>query len=511
MGRVYAAEHTALNRVVAVKVLIAPTGDALALDRFHREARAAAALDHPNIVRLYDIGRDGDTHYLVLEFVAGTDLQQLLEKSGPLAYPQAVESVAQAAAGLGHAHGKGFIHRDIKPANLMRTPDGVVKVLDMGLARSVADPADHLTGRTDSAAVVGTVDYLSPEQTVGAPLDAGTDIYSLGGTLVALLTGGPPYSGTTAQKLLSHQLAPPPNLSRELGDRVPPGLSAVVSRMLAKRPADRFQSAAEVIDALAPWRGAVAVAPTAISRAALPPGPSSAGAATVRLPAAVPIVPSTSTPRRVRGWWVAAIAAVLIVGVTVAAVTGLFADRPPSGGPFVPPPDPANPPAYAVDFGRVRPFALAVELGGKDHFPEQMAASASGWMIQTFREETAAVFAVAPDPDGAFAAVAATGYPVPQWIFHPHLVEPPPLVAGTAYLAAIEYRCDGPTLFGVQAMTDDAFLGHTALPPAAEWRTAAVAFTAPPGTVKVLVKPETADGKTARFRRLRIAPAPRSD
>lgn len=164
----------------------------------------------------------------------------------------AVEYIAQAAAGLQHAHERGFIHRDIKPGNLMRDKQGVVKILDMGLARS-HNTADNLTERLDKGAVVGTADFIAPEQALNQPnIDGRADIYSLGATLFALIIGKPPFEGNTTQKLLQHQLRSAPRLS-SLDNRIPKELCDVVARMLAKRPEDRYQTAAEVIAALAPW------------------------------------------------------------------------------------------------------------------------------------------------------------------------------------------------------------------------------------------------------------------
>jgi serine/threonine protein kinase len=258
MGAVYLAEHTSLGRKVAVKVLTADKAkDKLTLERFNREARAAAALDHPNIVRLHDISQGAGVHFLVMEYVEGNDLQTLMSQTGPLHFAQAAQYVAQAAAGLQHAHDKGFIHRDIKPANLMLTKDGGIKILDMGLARSFTDAKDNLTALLADGDIAGTVDFLSPEQAMNHPLDERSDLYSLGATFYALVTGHPPFNGTTAQKLMQHQLKDPPSVTKKLNGRVPPALSDVVSKMMAKRPNERYQTAAEVVDALGPWLPAV--------------------------------------------------------------------------------------------------------------------------------------------------------------------------------------------------------------------------------------------------------------
>ncbi len=256
MGSVYLAEHRTLLRRVALKVLTPPRDAAderLAVERFLREARSAAALDHPNIVRLFDVGQQGGVNYLAMEYVEGTTLDVLMTRGGPMAPSRAVGYVAQAAAGLQHAHEKGFVHRDVKPSNLILAKDGTVKILDMGLARSFS-PNDSLTESFDrGGAVIGTADYIAPEQALSASvIDARSDIYSLGATFFALVTGRPPFQGTTTQKLLQHQTAEPPPLA-ELDLTFPEGLSAVIARMLRKRPEDRYHSAAEVIAALQPW------------------------------------------------------------------------------------------------------------------------------------------------------------------------------------------------------------------------------------------------------------------
>ena len=189
MGTVYLAEHATLRRRVAIKVLAkADAAGPAGVERFLREARSAAALDHPNIVRLYDVGRQGPMHYLVMEHVDGQTLEQVLTR-GPIPCGRAAEYIAQAAAGLQHAYEKGFVHRDIKPANLMLARDGTVKILDMGLARSF-DTEDNLTERLEQGVILGTADYISPEQAINSPdVDVRADIYSLGATFFALVTG----------------------------------------------------------------------------------------------------------------------------------------------------------------------------------------------------------------------------------------------------------------------------------------------------------------------------------
>jgi len=250
MGQVFLAEHAALRRRVALKVL--PPRRALEpenVDRFYREARAAAALDHPNIVHAYDVACDRGTHFLVLEYIEGDTLDRRLAAQGRLAVGEAAGYAVQAAAGLQHAHEKGVAHRDIKPSNLLVDRDGLVKVLDLGLAEFFVDTSTKLDR---VAEVTLTTDYAAPEQLLGADPDKRADIYTLGATLYHLLAGRVPFEGTTAAKMLAHHLADPTPL-HVLRPEVPEALSDIVARMMAKSADDRYQSAAEVVQALLPF------------------------------------------------------------------------------------------------------------------------------------------------------------------------------------------------------------------------------------------------------------------
>jgi serine/threonine-protein kinase len=252
MGSVYLAEHATLKRRVAIKVLPGERAqDPVAVERFNREARAAASLNHPNIVRAFDVHSEGGVHFLVLEYVEGMSLQRRIKKQGPLPVGLAANFIAQAASGLQHAHERNIIHRDIKPANLIVDQRGVVKILDMGLARFFGDHDDNLTENFDSDAIVGTADYLAPEQTIsGKPVDHRADLYSLGGTFHALLLGRPPFGeGNTTQKLLAHQLAEPPRVDGLRRD-VPKPVADLIARLLAKRVDDRPITAAHIVVAL---------------------------------------------------------------------------------------------------------------------------------------------------------------------------------------------------------------------------------------------------------------------
>lgn len=254
-GAVYLAAHIPMHRLVAIKVLpTAQLNDKATLERFMREARAVAALDHPNLVRAHDAGQEGTKHFLVMEYVDGSSLQDVVTKTGPLPAGRALSYLRQAALGLQHAHEHGLIHRDIKPANLLLDRRGQVKVLDLGLACFSGDARDNLTRDLEAGAVLGTVDYISPEQAMDThTADARSDIYSLGFTGYFLLTGKQPFgTGTAAQKLVSHQMREPPPL-RELRPEIKKEVAAVLAKMYAKRPEDRFQTAREVAEALKPF------------------------------------------------------------------------------------------------------------------------------------------------------------------------------------------------------------------------------------------------------------------
>jgi serine/threonine-protein kinase len=255
MGQVYLAEHTAMQRLVALKVLpVFASDDVVARERFFREARAAATLDHPNIVRVFDLCQEGRLLYLVMEYVEGISLQALVGRVGPVDVAAACQYARQVAFGLQHAHEMGFVHRDIKPANLLLDRDGVVKILDFGLVRSEADKATGLTKQLDNKSILGTADYVAPEQAVDSSgVDIRADIYSLGATLYFLLAGQPLFpEGRTAQKLVWQQIKDPAPI-RRLRPDVSPELAGIVHTMLQKKRDDRFQTPTEVFDALAPW------------------------------------------------------------------------------------------------------------------------------------------------------------------------------------------------------------------------------------------------------------------
>jgi serine/threonine protein kinase len=258
MGAVYQAEHRLMRRKVALKLITAATlQNPDALQRFHREALAVARLEHPNIVTAHDADQVGDLHFLVMQYVDGDDLATTVRKYGPLSTETAMRCLMQAARGLEYAHQEGVVHRDIKPSNLMVARNGVVKILDMGLARleqSLVETSSMDRNLTQAGNIMGTIDYMAPEQALDAKdADQRADIYSLGCTFYYLLTGRKMYSGdTTMKRILAHRINPNPKL-RAAREDVPVWLESVFQKMIAKDVADRYQSMTEVLSALEPY------------------------------------------------------------------------------------------------------------------------------------------------------------------------------------------------------------------------------------------------------------------
>jgi serine/threonine protein kinase len=366
MGEVFKVRHRGLQRVAALKVIGKQhAGSAGALERFRREAEAAAQLSHPNIVAVHDAGEQDDLLYLAMELIHGIDLGRLVLESGPLPVPLACDFIRQASLGLHHAHEKGFVHRDIKPANLLVAPrnglprsgridiDGLagatVKILDMGLVRFQMEQHDESEiALTQKGLVLGTLDYLSPEQAMNSHrVDRRADLYSLGCTLYTLLTGQPPFAGGEAlNKLLRHQNDPPPPLSRLRPD-VPESLQVIVSRLLAKRPEDRFQTADELARTLVDLRDQepAALAIPVVLPLDLPSDVDMATQATLpdilaMTPPPLPRPRPRRPKRRRRWWWLAGAVVVLglVAGLSVRFL--VWPASPPQTRPSPPEPRP---------------------------------------------------------------------------------------------------------------------------------------------------------------------------
>lgn len=343
MGIVYRAIHQRLGKTVAVKLIAARPGPAAAA-RFEREMRAIGQLEHPAIVQATDAGSIDGCLFLAMELIDGVDLRRLLKSCGPLRIADACEIVRQAAIGLQAAHDAGVVHRDMKPSNLMLNREGQVKILDFGLAATEAAEGG-ITEATSVGQVLGTLDYLAPEQVDGCRVDGRADVYALGGTLFALLAGRPPLVREAGVPLLRHlrrlALEEPPRLS-ELRPDVPAELDSLVAQMLAREPASRVRSAGEVAERLAALAGdhdLPSLAARAVHAAASEPGAASdelfsslagivAPVATrdtkPRAATAAPAEPATAPRLRRRHWVLALLALALSVGGAWWAVTILL-------------------------------------------------------------------------------------------------------------------------------------------------------------------------------------------
>ncbi len=348
MSTVYRGTDLSLDRVVAVKVALDPLVEQspIYLARFTREAQSTAALSHPGVVTVYDAGADGPTRFIVMELVPGRSLADILRDEGPLEPARAARIAAQVADALSAAHAAGIVHRDIKPGNVMVTPDGQVKVLDFGIARALDSQS-----LTQTATVLGTSAYMAPEQALGQPADARSDIYSLGCVLYEMLTGEPPFTADVSAAVLHQHVRVAPKPARERNPAIPPALDELVMQMLAKSPDDRPQTAADVRDrldqalaqpeneagapttvALAPLPAPVPEAPTAPLQATDPTraiAPVQATPPTSRQrptspPRRTRNVPTPLSQRSTTGFWITVFlaAAVLLGGAVAVALRG---------------------------------------------------------------------------------------------------------------------------------------------------------------------------------------------
>ncbi len=256
MGSVFLAEHVTMSRRVVLKVISREVStDQASLDAFLVEARAVARLDHPNIVHAYSIDNEGDRYFLVMEYVEGVDLQRLVESDGPLDCDRAVECIRQAADGLDHAHQQNVVHGNLKPSHLLLNGQGVLKILDLGLARLAADESKAAAeGRRSSASFAA----IAPAQAARSPdLARGADIYALGCTLYFLLSGQPPHAQVPPPEDAAEQAASEPLDISRVRSGVPPALAAICRKMLANKPEDRYPTAAAVSLALAQWQASL--------------------------------------------------------------------------------------------------------------------------------------------------------------------------------------------------------------------------------------------------------------
>jgi eukaryotic-like serine/threonine-protein kinase len=305
MAKVFLGTDTRLNRQVAVKVLSPVFAqDEAFVARFRREAQAAARLNHPDIVSVFDSGSINDVHYIVMEYVQGKTLAEVIATDGKLLPERAAQIAEEVAAALSAAHTQGIVHRDIKPANIMITTSGQVKVMDFGIAHIEADGATQ----AQTKAVVGTAAYLSPEQAQGAPMDARSDIYSLGIVLFQMLTGRVPFTGDNATAVAVQHVQQQPPAPSAINPSVPPAYDYVVGRALEKNPASRYQSANEMLRDLERVRLGEAVVPSAGATQVLPP---SAGVAP---PEESPIPDSSGTR-----WGIGILIGLIVVAFLVGA------------------------------------------------------------------------------------------------------------------------------------------------------------------------------------------------
>lgn len=255
MGVVYRCEHLALRTEVALKILPPEmTSNVAAFQRFLREAQALAALDHPNIVQAHDIDESRGLYFIVMSCVEGRTLEEVVRQEGPRPVSQAADYASQVCRGLQHAHEAGWVHRDLKPSNLILDATGTIKIADFGLARLATTTDGNITRQHDAPSLLGSPDYVSPEQAINRPdIDIRADLYSLGATLYFLLAGRAPFEGVPlVQKLMAHQIREPEEITH-FRTEIPPQLVQILKKLMAKQPGDRFATPRDVEQALAPF------------------------------------------------------------------------------------------------------------------------------------------------------------------------------------------------------------------------------------------------------------------
>jgi len=252
MGIVYRAFDQEIGETVALKVLRPELGrfDSTLLDRFKQELRLARRITHRNVVRTYDLGETNGIYYITMEYVKGTSLASLIREAGKLDVPAALTIGKQLCRALEAAHEEGIVHRDIKPQNLLVEPSGFLKVMDFGIARLAERPKGDLGGLTAVGVVVGTPQYMAPEQILGDPVDGRTDIYACGAVLFECLVGRPVFEAPGIMALVSRQLDEVPPNPSDLNPEVPQDLSRIILRALARRPEDRWSTATELLRGL---------------------------------------------------------------------------------------------------------------------------------------------------------------------------------------------------------------------------------------------------------------------
>ncbi len=326
MGTVYEAHDERLERKVAVKLLKGEHAtNPTFVERFRREARAVAALSHPNLANVFDYGEDDGRHFIVMELVDGVDLARVIREEGPLSIERSIEIGTQACSALDHAHSAGVIHRDVKPANIIIGPDDRVKVTDFGIARAVGDATLTATGM-----VLGTAHYISPEHASGEAVTPASDIYSLGIVLYEMTTGALPFTGDSpiavAMRHVSDDVPPPSRLNPEVTKE----FDAIVLRATAKSPADRYATAGAMKVAIeglgSPSTDPIVAGTTAV----LPALAASGGAAGAPGTEAWPVYGDRWDPVRVGKWVLITLGALALIAATLVAFRLAEAEAPPA-------------------------------------------------------------------------------------------------------------------------------------------------------------------------------------